>query len=87
MCVNIAGAKRYSRPRGFNIAGASDPRRPRRSDTSARLVFNTCIPLEHSSAQFVPCANLDVTGYQFLGRLIVPINTLKKLREVSVVNR
>ena len=31
---NIAGAKIYSRPRGFNIAGASAPRRPRRSDGS-----------------------------------------------------
>jgi len=25
MWENIAGAKRYSRPRGFNIAGASAP--------------------------------------------------------------
>jgi len=32
---NIAGAKRYSRPRGFNIAGGELPRRPRRSDASA----------------------------------------------------
>ena len=36
MWENIAGAKRYSRPRGFNIAGAIErPRRPRRSDASA----------------------------------------------------
>jgi len=28
MWENIAGAKRYSRPRGFNIAGASDPFAP-----------------------------------------------------------
>jgi len=28
MWENIAGAKRYSRPRGFNIAGASAPVAP-----------------------------------------------------------
>ena len=28
MWENIVGAKRYSRPRGFNIAGASDPAVP-----------------------------------------------------------
>ena len=28
MCVNIAQAKRHSRPRGFNIARASDPAVP-----------------------------------------------------------
>ena len=28
MWVNIAGAKRYSRPRGLNIAGASAPVAP-----------------------------------------------------------
>jgi len=28
MSENIAGAKRYSRPRGFNIAGASAPVAP-----------------------------------------------------------
>jgi len=28
MWKNIAGAKRYSRPRGFNIAGASAPVAP-----------------------------------------------------------
>ena len=36
MWENIAGAKRYSRPHGFNIAGASAPVTPRRSDASAR---------------------------------------------------
>ena len=34
MWENIAGAKRYSRPRGFNIAGASAPVAHRRSDAS-----------------------------------------------------
>jgi len=34
MWENIAGAIRYSRPRGFNIAGASAPVAPRRSDAS-----------------------------------------------------
>ena len=28
MWGNIAGARRYSRPRGFNIVGASDPAAP-----------------------------------------------------------
>jgi len=44
MCENIAGAKRYSRPRGFNIAGGGGerPHRPRRSDASGVAVGGVC---------------------------------------------
>ena len=41
---NIAGAKRYSRPRGFNIAGASAPVAP--------SIPTPLLPLSHSQVTF-----------------------------------
>jgi len=60
MLENIAGAKRYSRPRGFNIAGASPPRV---SDASGALnTTSSHLPTKFSQP---PNLHICITSSQF----------------------
>jgi len=63
MWENIAGAKRCSRPRGFNIAGASPGERPRRSDASARRCHR--LRDDFSSFQWVQVPSLRLAPFPF----------------------
>ena len=55
MWENIAGAKRYSRPRGFNIAGRASPSPPpfRRLCNSLRQTVHTRRAAVHQAAKLV----------------------------------